>query len=305
MASTGGKGTLRAVLKSVYSIAWLCVAGLLLACQPLPRPFAHQDGIDRDILRITDGAGIYVAPAVFETTDETGQTTTEKMAGLADATVAALLRADLVATTGGVRNDSNFVIKPVATAAQIRWTVFDAEQEVVGQFERPISRDQLALLHTTGGDLNRELGNDIDSAARYIVELLKGEDAAPPEIKIHVAQVNGAPGSGNLELTQFMRNILASIDGIEVVRTPAEALSVIGVVSLGPADNGAQDIAISWAVHDHDGNELGTVDQGNRIPAGSLDGQWGDTARQIVLAASSGLTQMLTQIAINDADESQ
>ena len=81
-----------------------------------------------------------------------------------------------------------------------------------------------------------------------------------------------------------------------MVTQPDNALSIIGTVSLSAPENGAQDIAIKWALHDRDGTELGTVDQGNRIPAGSLDRQWGDTARQIALAAASGLTQMLAQI---------
>jgi len=264
---------------------------LVVGCQPLPRPFAHQDGLDRDILRIPDGGGVYVSAAAEE-----------QYAGLSPAMVAALLRAEIVATTGDIRNDSNFVIEPDVGADDIVWSIFDANGSLVGEHVSLLGAADLAMLAAPGKSVSQAMRRQLDAAAASVVALIKGSDETATPIVIHIAQVDGAPGSGNIELTQSMRYVLSGIDGLNIVgdNNTDGAMVVAGTVTLGRPSSGLQDIVISWEVLDADGNALGTIDQGNQIAAGSLDGRWGETARQIALAASAGLTEMLTKVALSD-----
>ena len=62
---------------------------------------------------------------------------------------------------------------------------------------------------------------------------------------------------------------------------------------MGPADNGEQPIKIDWVVRDPKGVSLGTVSQENKIPAGSLNGNWGSTASAAATAATQGILKLL------------
>ena len=57
--------------------------------------------------------------------------------------------------------------------------------------------------------------------------------------------------------------------------------------------SGRQPIKIDWVVKNSVGKKLGTVSQKNRIPAGSLDNQWGATADAAASAAAKGIIQLL------------
>jgi hypothetical protein len=48
-------------------------------------------------------------------------------------------------------------------------------------------------------------------------------------------------------------------------------------------------------VRDPQGANLGTVSQENKIPAGSLNGQWGSTATAAATAATQGILKLLPQ----------
>ena len=52
-------------------------------------------------------------------------------------------------------------------------------------------------------------------------------------------------------------------------------------------------IKIDWVVRDPKGLSLGTVSQENKIPAGSLNGQWGSTATAAATAATQGILKLL------------
>jgi hypothetical protein len=57
---------------------------------------------------------------------------------------------------------------------------------------------------------------------------------------------------------------------------------------------GKQGIHIQWLVKDAHGKKLGTVDQRNEIPWGSLDGPWGRVADQAATAAVDGIMKLLS-----------
>ena len=77
-----------------------------------------------------------------------------------------------------------------------------------------------------------------------------------------------------------------------------EILLIDGGLAFPDADMLGVDILvpkIDWVVKDPGGKSLGTVSQENKIPAGSLDGQWGGTATAAAVAATQGILKLLPQ----------
>ena len=62
---------------------------------------------------------------------------------------------------------------------------------------------------------------------------------------------------------------------------------------MSPADAGKQQVQISWALRRGDGREIGQVSQANAVPAGSLDGAWGDVAYAVATAAAPGVIALI------------
>lgn len=112
---------------------------------------------------------------------------------------------------------------------------------------------------------------------------------------VAVVPVKGAPGNGNQELTEAMRNRLRKA-GWSVLDAPrADALTVAGEVGVARADGGNQRIALRWNVATAEGKTLGDVKQANAVPAGSLDSSWGDAATAVVEAAASGIFDLVSK----------
>lgn len=107
-----------------------------------------------------------------------------------------------------------------------------------------------------------------------------------------VPGVVGAPGDGSTSLSAALRNELLR-SGIQPSPPGVASYRVEGRVQMGPADNGEQPIKIDWVVRDPKGVSLGTVSQENKIPAGSLNGNWGSTASAAATAATQGILKLL------------
>lgn len=112
---------------------------------------------------------------------------------------------------------------------------------------------------------------------------------------VAVVPVKGAPGSGNQELTEAMRNTLRKA-GWSVLEQPrADALTVSGEVGVAKPQDGNQRVAVRWSVASPDGKSLGDVKQANAVPAGSLDKSWGAAAVAVAEAASSGIFDLVAK----------
>ena len=48
-----------------------------------------------------------------------------------------------------------------------------------------------------------------------------------------------------------------------------------------------------------DGGEIGTVGQENEIPAGLLDGPWGDVAYMVAVSAQDGIMELVARGALS------
>jgi hypothetical protein len=67
----------------------------------------------------------------------------------------------------------------------------------------------------------------------------------------------------------------------------------VGTVKLDRPQNGRQRVAITWALLEPDGKQLGIVTQENAVPQGSLDGRWGEVANAVAEAAAPGILALI------------
>jgi hypothetical protein len=110
---------------------------------------------------------------------------------------------------------------------------------------------------------------------------------------VAVTRVTGAPGKGNRELLAAMRRTLGAA-GWPVLEAPREdAITIRGEVALAPAVTRSQKVVLKWVIAMPDGRVLGTVDQANEVPAGSLDQGWGKTAELVAGAAAEGIFEVV------------
>jgi hypothetical protein len=118
--------------------------------------------------------------------------------------------------------------------------------------------------------------------------------------KVEVVDVTGAPGDGDLTLTQQMRARLAVL-GPVVLTTPAGADFVVqGQVKMVPIPKNQERVEIQWIVKTGSGDERGRVVQLNEIPTGTLDKYWGDVAVVVATEASNGVNDVILRQAGKD-----
>jgi hypothetical protein len=132
--------------------------------------------------------------------------------------------------------------------------------------------------------------NATSAASRATTGSIPGNGA----VTALVPTVVGAPGDGSRSLAAALRNELMR-NGVKPAAPGAPSYRVEGRVKMGAAQSGQQPIKIDWVVKDPGGKSLGTVSQENKIPAGSLDGQWGGTATAAAVAATQGILKLLPQ----------
>lgn len=114
--------------------------------------------------------------------------------------------------------------------------------------------------------------------------------------EVVVLPIEEAPGDGRESLEVAMMQVLRDA-GVPVRRVPEIQDFLLDVdIELGEPQDGSQRIRIVWTLLSaRDFSEIGTLTQENRIPAGSLDGEWGDTAYAISRAAADGLIELLRE----------
>jgi hypothetical protein len=114
------------------------------------------------------------------------------------------------------------------------------------------------------------------------------------EIKaVTVVPVEGAKGPGNKELTAAMRRMLTSVGWPVVNAKGANTLVIRGKVDMSKPKGSNQQVAVRWAVETPQGKPLGDVEQANSVPAGSLDGSWGEAATIVAEAAAGGIFDII------------
>jgi hypothetical protein len=110
---------------------------------------------------------------------------------------------------------------------------------------------------------------------------------------VMVAAVTGAPGDGDFSLTAQMRDKLSHLGPI-VQDTPDGADFILrGQVRVAPLPGNQERVEIQWLMFDAQKHDLGRIIQLNEIPAGTLNGFWGDVAVVVAQEAAAGAEEVI------------
>jgi hypothetical protein len=271
------------------------LAGLLAACGPLPQPFRGRPGEVAARLARPPGYRVAVPPPAAALLTDTESATYAK------AIAEALVAQEIPATDGdALPLDWLLVVAAERDGANIvpRYALRDADGTALGML---VGRPVPAREWGEGGEevLRRAATEAAPQLATLIARVdaqrrTGDERAAGAGAPVVVVQpVRGAPGDGNRSLTTRMRERLAAL-GFQVQEQMEGAeFAVQGVVSVVPAGRGEQRVEIVWTVARRDGFDLGRVLQLNEVPAGSLNGLWGDVAFVVAEEASGGVRDVI------------
>lgn len=276
----------------MYRVLSLAALALLAACQPLPQPFQPTAADKGSVVALLpqDTHGVAVLEVTGLPTALSGPLRAAVAQALRDEDIPAAVD---IAHRGAIllRGEATLVpLSPQEEELQITWFLVPPEGGSVRSFLR---RDALPR-----GQAQAPSAPLLDRMARGVTTaLLPMLSAAANEAQgvrgVTIWGIDGAPGDGRVALKRSLEFILKD-NGVRVVdaETP-EALVVTGNVTLGKPINGQQTIQLRWVLHLPDGTELGTVEQENQIPAGSLDKTWGEAALFAAEGAFEGLAALL------------
>ncbi len=280
--------------------ALLLLSLLLAACQPLPHPFADDvPGPGSQMLTLRDNASVTIAPL------EGGpRATAEK---LAPAMAKALLKRDIIASdrTASIASyqlDGRIEGMPPAggkAAVVVLWELRDPSGKMLG--ERAERVEAAAGDWQQGRDdaVARLAGASAEQIAAMLLTKappVAAEAADQGRTRLLISGVAGAPGDGGKALVGAIGMLLKEQDVAVVSGPPAKADLVLDAdVVVGKPKDGKQHVKIVWHVRRKDGSEIGTVAQENDVPAGLLDGSWGDVAYTVAAAAQSGIMEIIAR----------
>jgi len=118
-----------------------------------------------------------------------------------------------------------------------------------------------------------------------------------PKARLVLVPMELLPGDGALSLTVALENELRAANYEIGWDIEDGDLLVLGDMALEPAEPGWEEVTFTWwVVRASDGQDLGQIDQQNRLPAGSLEGRWGATAQAIAEGAAEGIIDLLRRI---------
>jgi hypothetical protein len=270
---------------------------LLTACQPLPHPFA--DDVPKPgspMLTLRDSATVAIAPL------EGGpRATAEK---LAPAMAQALQKRDIAASdrTASIASyqlDGRIQGMPPAdgkAALVVLWELRDPSGKLLGE--------RAERVEATAEDWQQGKDDAVASLAAASAEQIAAMllDKAPVEAtdegrtRLLIQGVTGAPGDGGAALANAITTLLKRQD-LAVVSDPhakADLLLDADVV-VGKPESGKQHVKIVWHVRHQDGSEIGNVAQENDVPAGLLNGSWGDVAYTVAISAQDGIIALIAR----------
>lgn len=254
---------------------------LAAACQPMPHPFAaNRPPPGSPLLSPRDSAGIFVRPVAGAPAPAA--------AALAEAMAAALCDRQIPASTRG-RNKGSYQLvaaardEPLAaggSALVVDWELRTADDRSLGHVSA--SGDAASIAATAAPGIARLLQDEPPAMA-----------AADPAIAVR--PVTGAPGDGGRALTRAMDYALRQVQVTVADPPDRESLVLTGTVAVAPRAAGQQQVTVHWTLLRPDGGQIGAIDQQNAVPAGSLDGAWGDVAYAVAAAAAPGIAALIAR----------
>ena len=276
----------------------LLLAGLATACGPVPRPFRPDVKGEDELLLLRNGGSLTVLPL---------QQGGPGVRGALAERLATALRAEGLAATAAPDPAAKFtlrgrgVVQPLPDGREeilTLWELVDAEGRRLGQ--------QGARSELTAGAWQRAVPQALERVARQASQALLTlvRDPAParagrPELaegRVVLAPIEDAPGDAGRLLSRALLAELRRLEPRFLSAREGPALVIVGEVGLGDPRQGWQSVAVTWRVLEAvSGEELGRVDQRNRVPAGSLDRSWAEVALPIAEGAAAGIADLLAQ----------
>jgi hypothetical protein len=291
----------------VWRRAGVAASLLLSACQPLPHPFAEDvPKPGSPMLTLRDTAAVAIAPLKGEP-----RATAEK---LAPAMAAALQKRDIAASDRAVgiasyQLDGRVQAMPPSgdrAAIVVLWDLRDPSGKSVGTRAERIE----AATDAWQQGKDDAVARLADAGADQIAAML--EDKAPAqtvadqgEARLAIGAITGAPGDGATALASAIAMVLKKPD-LAIVSGDKNKpdLQLECAVTVDKPVAGKQHVKIVWRVRGKDGGEIGNVVQENDVPAGLLDGPWGDVAYTVAVAAQGGIMQLIARAAPDGAGNS-
>lgn len=275
--------------------------GLLAACQPLPHPFADDaPKPGAAILALPDSTSIWVAPV-----KGAPRATAQKLA----AVIAEALQDRQIAASDKAAGTTSDVLR--GRIQEMPGSSGNAAVVALWRLDNPKGRllgERAARLVGKTADWETgETGAVARLAAASADQLVSLVEGGPPpaETRVRIAQtrlligpITGAPGDGAQSLAHAIAQVLKR-PGLTLVAGPkAKPDLVLGAaITVGKPASGRQHVRIVWRLRRTDGKEIGTVGQENDVPAGLLDGAWGNVAWSVAVAAEDGIVQLVAHAA--------
>jgi hypothetical protein len=278
----------------------LAAALAAAACQPLPHPFAADaPRPGSSILTLRDSASVTIAPV-----QGTPRATAEKL-GAAMASALQQLEipaSDKAASIGSYELVGRIAATPASAGKTTLVAVWDLHEPSGLSLGERTERLEAPMRDWEEGAQDAVTRLAAASAARLAAML---QDEAPAEAeaggqtRLLISGVDGAPGDGTDSLPRAITEILRRQD-IAIVTDPEAKADLVlrATVVVAKPKAGKQNVKIVWYVRRKDGGEIGTVDQENDVPAGLLDGPWGDVAYMVAVSAQDGIVQLVARGAV-------
>jgi hypothetical protein len=280
--------------------AALAAALAAAACQPLPHPFAADaPRPGSSILTLRDSASVTIAPV-----QGTPRATAEKL-GAAMASALQQLEipaSDKAASIGSYELVGRIAATPASAGKTTLVAVWDLHEPSGLSLGERTERLEAPMRDWEEGAQDAVTRLAAASAARLAAML---QDEAPTEAeaggqtRLLISGVDGAPGDGTDSLPRAITEILRRQD-IAIVTDPEAKADLVlrATVVVAKPQAGKQNVKIVWHVRRKDGGEIGTVGQENDVPAGLLDGPWGDVAYMVAVSAQDGIVQLVARGAV-------
>jgi hypothetical protein len=266
-------------------------------CQPLPHPFAND--VPRrgaPILDLRDSTSVAIAPI-----EGLPRATAEK---LGPAMASALQEREIAASDKTASIGSYELVGRIQAMAPsqgkaalvVLWELRDPSGQRVA--ERAERVDAPSDDWDTGSE--DAVARLAAASAVQVAALLQDEAPSETEIggrtRLTIGAITGAPGDGDQALVSSITEILKKQD-LAIVSDPQAKADIVldAEIAVAKPKGGKQNVKIVWHVRRKDGGEIGTVGQENDVPAGLLDGAWGDVAYMVAVSAQDGIMELVAR----------
>ncbi len=234
-------------------------------------------------------------------------------AKLAPAMAEALQKRDIAASDrtmsiASYRLDGRLQAMPPSgdkAAIVVLWVLRDAYGKSLGERAERIEAAAGDWQQGKDDALARLANASADQIAAMLLDKAPVEAADQGETRLLIGGVAGAPGDGGTALASAITTLLKKQD-LAIVSDPKGKADLLldAAVTVDKPVAGKQHVKIVWRVRRKDGGEIGTVAQENDVPAGLLNGAWGDVAYSVAVAAQDGIMQLIARGAPQSAGNS-